>query len=235
VTTNIDQTVPQSSWQFDQDVTAVFDNMLERSIPQYDLMRRLVFYLSRPFVQPGTAIVDLGCSRGGALAPFVDAFGDQCSYIGIDVSEPMLDAARERFAQHSCVSIRSCDLRSDYPMTDASVTLCVLTLQFVPIEYRLQLVQRMYERTVPGGVVVLVEKLLGATAAIDTVLVQEYLSMKAVNGYSQEQIERKRLSLEGVLVPVTADWNRDLLRQAGFAQVDCFWRYLNFAGFVALR
>ncbi|NJK32272.1 MAG: methyltransferase domain-containing protein [Deltaproteobacteria bacterium] len=172
---------------------------------------------------------------GRALARFVDAFGEQCSYIGIDVSEPMLDAARERFAPYSCVDIRSCDLRSDYPMTDASVTLSVLTLQFVPIEYRLQLVRRMYEHTVPGGVVILVEKLLGATATIDTLMAQEYLAMKAANGYSQEQIERKRLSLEGVLVPVTSDWNRDLLRQAGFTQVDCFWRYLNFAGFIALR
>ena len=35
--------------------------------------------------------------------------------------------------------------------------------------------------------------------------------MKQLNGYTLEQIERKRQSLEGVLVPVTNDWNINLL------------------------
>jgi tRNA (cmo5U34)-methyltransferase len=59
--------------------------------------------------------------------------------------------------------------------------------------------------------------------------------MKRRRGYTNEQIDRKRLSLEGVLVPVTARWNEDLLRAAGFGEVDCFWRWMNFAGWVAVR
>jgi tRNA (cmo5U34)-methyltransferase len=43
------------------------------------------------------------------------------------------------------------------------------------------------------------------------------------------------MSLEGVLVPVTARWNEELLHQEGFASVDCFWRHLNFAGWVAVK
>jgi tRNA (cmo5U34)-methyltransferase len=30
-------------------------------------------------------------------------------------------------------------------------------------------------------------------------------------------------------------WNEDLLHQEGFASVDCFWRHLNFAGWVAIK
>jgi len=76
---------------------------------------------------------------------------------------------------------------------------------------------------------------LGATADIDAALVSEYLSLKAANGYSAEEIERKRLSLEGALVPLTARFNEDLLPCAGFGQVDCFWRWSNFAGWLAIR
>ena len=43
------------------------------------------------------------------------------------------------------------------------------------------------------------------------------------------------VALEGVLVPVTASWNAELLRSAGFTDVDVFWRWLNFAGFVAIK
>src|SRR5436309_11553385 len=71
---------PGPRWEFDEDVTRVFDDMLRRSIPQYEAMRSVVFEVGRRFVQPGTAVVDLGCSRGEALAPFVAEFGDQARY-----------------------------------------------------------------------------------------------------------------------------------------------------------
>lgn len=74
-----------------------------------------------------------------------------------------------------------------------------------------------------------------ATAELDAQHVKHYYDLKSANGYTQEQIERKRLSLEGVLVPVTAKWNEELLLMAGFRQLDCFWRYLNFAGWVAVK
>lgn len=58
---------------------------------------------------------------------------------------------------------------------------------------------------------------------------------KRAAGYSEDEITRKALQLEGALVPVTAAWNVDLLRSAGFRDVDCFWRSLNFAAWVAVR
>jgi DNA (cytosine-5)-methyltransferase 1 len=57
---------------------------------------------------------------------------------------------------------------------------------------------------------------------------------KAEQGYTHEQIARKRLALEGVLVPVTARWNEELLTAAGFRSVECVWRALNFAAWVAV-
>lgn len=230
--------MPDGAWAFDADVTDVFDDMLARSIPQYEVMRRAVFNIACRYAKHGTAIVDLGCSRGEALAPLVDKFGAHMHFLGIEVSQPMLEAARARFqGMINCgvVDIRDLDLRRDYPPTNASVTLSVLTLQFTPIEYRQRIVRNIWENTMPGGALILVEKVLGATADIDCLMVDTYYDLKSENGYSQEQIERKRLSLEGVLVPVTAHWNEELLRMAGFTQVDCFWRWMNFAGWVAVR
>ncbi len=233
-----DTVIPQGAWAFDTEVAHVFDDMLKRSVPQYDVMRHTVYDLACAFVRPKTAIIDLGCSRGEALAPFVQKYGAHNRFVGIDVSAPMLDAARTRFqgyATTGIVDIRSCDLRTDYPPERASVTLCVLTLQFTPIEYRQRILRAIYQHTIPGGALILVEKVLGATADLDALMIDRYYTMKAENGYTQEQIERKRLSLEGVLVPVTARWNEELLRAAGFTQIDCFWRWCNFAAWIAVR
>lgn len=236
--TQVDTTMPNGAWSFDESVTNVFDDMLRRSIPQYDVMRQACFDIACKYRQSYTDIVDLGCSRGEALAPLVDKYGSTNRYIGVEVSQPMLEASRQRFAgliaSHT-VDIKELDLRREYPNARASVTLCVLTLQFTPIEYRQRILRDIYNNTAGGGALILVEKVLGADADIDALMVDLYYRMKAENGYSQEAIERKRLSLEGVLVPVTARWNEELLRMAGFNHVDCFWRWMNFAGWVAVK
>ncbi len=234
----IDQVVPGTKWEFDSEVAAVFDNMLERSIPHYNVMRKSVFDLACRYVQPRTDIVDLGCSRGTGLAPLVDKFGAYNRFVGVEISDPMLEACRERFTGYirtGIVDIRKMDLRREYPPVQASVTLCILTLQFVPIEYRQTVVKRIYDHTLPGGAVIVVEKVLGSNDESDRAMVDAYYDLKRENGYTQEQIDRKRVSLEGVLVPLTCGWNEELIRNAGFRNIDCFWRWMNFAGWVALK
>lgn len=230
--------MPAGKWEFDGEVAAVFDDMLERSIPQYPVMRQACFDLACRYARPKTDIVDLGCSRGEAMAALVDRFGAANRFVGIEVSPPMLAAARERFGGYiecGVVDIREHDLRRGYPPVRASVTLCVLTLQFVPIEYRQRVVRDIYQSTVPGGALILVEKVLGATAELDAAMVDLYYTMKRANGYSEEQIQRKRLALEGALVPLTSRMNEELLAGAGFRECDRFWRWMNFAGWIAVK
>lgn len=230
--------VPASErWEFDESVAGVFDDMLERSIPLYAVMRAAVHAVARRHVIPGASIVDLGCARGGALASFVEELGSANRYFGCDVSEPMLEAARARFArQAGIVSIDNVDLRTSYPdVGGACVTMAVLTLQFVPINYRQQIMRRVFDQTRPGGAFVLVEKVIGAGAGIDELMVDLYHEKKQASGYTRDEIDRKRLALEGVLVPVTARWNEEMLRSTGFREVDCFWRWMNFAAWLAVK
>ena len=229
---------PEGRWTFDDEVTRVFDDMLARSIPELATMRSLVFEVGQRFVRPDTSVVDLGCSRGDSVAALIAAFGPTVHFVGVEVSPPMLSAARARFGEEieaGTFELLDLDLRLTYPAAKASLTLAVLTLQFVPLEHRLRIVQDAYDRTLPGGALILVEKVLGSSPTTDAILVDLYEGLKRRNGYTQQDIDRKRLSLEGVLVPLTAGGNEDLLRSAGFDDVECIWRSLNFAGWVAVK
>jgi tRNA (cmo5U34)-methyltransferase len=93
----------------------------------------------------------------------------------------------------------------------------------------------VFATTVSGGALVFVEKLRGATPELDAQWTAQYEEMKRANGYTQEAIDRKRLSLEGVLVPLTEHENTALLYDAGFTTVEMFWRHLNFAAWLAVR
>lgn len=234
-----DEVLAEGRWLFDEEVTSVFDDMLSRSIPQYQTMRSLVFDVGSRFVKPLTSIVDLGASRGEALAPFVDAFAPTrtSTFVALEVSEPMLDVLRKRFPPDPVrgVSILPLDLRTEFHPFTASLTLSVLTLMFVPIEYRQRVVENVYRSLVPGGAFILVEKLIGGCGQTDRLFEEIYLATKANSGYTAEQIERKKLSLEGVLVPISAEWNESLLRRAGFRVVEPFWRWANFGAWVAVK
>ena len=242
-----DTVEPKGSWVFDSEVALSFDDMLERSIPQYSVMRDAVTGLGCRFmdaVDGRATVIDLGCSRGAALAPFVERYGQTGRFYGVEVSEPMLDEARSLFTKpikQGTVRLERLDLRTEWVDIDASedypnqLTLCVLTLQFIPMEHRQRLLTNAFDAMRSGGAFLLVEKVLGSSSSMDRLFVDAYYQSKRNHGYSQGSIDRKRLSLEGVLVPVTAQWNEELLRQAGFHQVDCFWRWMNFAGWVAVK
>ena len=228
---------------FDQEVADSFDDMLVRSIPQYHVMRDAVTEIACSYLQPGRDVLDLGCSRGEAIARIYESLTSehrrlQTRLVGIEIAQSMLAAARTRFVGEELVEIVEHDLRERLPVFNGhnfGVVLSVLTLQFVPIEYRQRRLADAYRALVPGGALVVVEKVLGATDELDRLMVEHYYAQKRDMGYSDDQIERKRLALEGVLVPVTARWNEELLRDAGFSDVDCFWRWMNFAGWVAVK
>lgn len=234
-----DNVMPNGKWVFDDKVASVFDNMLERSIPEYKSMRDLCFRMGRNFVKQDSTIIDIGCSNGLALVRFVREFGKKAKYKMYDVSSPMLKECYERYealVDAGRAVVEEKDIRNGIGNdNEADLILSILTLQFTPIEYRQKIISSIYSTLKSGSALILVEKVLGSDYDIDSILVDEYYKIKEENAYTQEQIQAKRKSLEGVLVPITSSWNEDMLYKAGFKSVDCFWRYLNFAGWIAVK
>lgn len=228
--------LPSIPWTFDESVTDCFDDMLQRSIPDYFGMRQRVTELALCFVQPSAFVMDLGCSRGEMIAQLKKKAPFPVSYIGVDASLPMVEASRKRFEQDKDVTILHHDLKKEWPrIYRPRVVLSVLTLQFLPVIYRLSLIQKIYDFLLPGGCFILVEKVKGHHPLTDSLLIDLYHRMKHQNGYPWESIQAKKKALEGVLIPLTVKENEAMIREAGFTQVEGFWRHLNFAGFLAVK
>lgn len=242
-----DDHIPGERWEFNEDVTKKFDSMLERSIPGYLQMRDLVFRLGRNFINDRNRVIDLGASRGESSAALIEAFPNT-RFLLCEISEPMRNELLHRFHDNQNVFVRDFDLRQNtkdiYNLVSgwesantqpASLVLAILTLIFVPINFRQSIIQGIYDGLPQGGAFIMVEKVLGNSALTQELLVKEYHNLKHDNGYSWEDIERKRASLEGVQVPVSHEHNMDMLHSAGFRRVECFWRNLNFAAFIAIK
>lgn len=236
-----DYIIPKGKWQFDKNVSCCFDDMLKRSIPQYDTMRSSVLALIKYFFDSTTmsfSLLDIGCSNGLSLKPIVEYFGNKGRYTGIDNSEDMIKDACVLFNNeitNSIVNIYNVDLRRDFPINNYDCITSILTIMFTPIQYRQQIIQNIYNHLNNNGIFIMVEKIICESATIDSAMTDIYYDMKKNNGYTNEQIESKRESLEGVQVPLLSKWNLDLLKNVGFERVDTFWRWMNFEGYIAIK
>lgn len=235
--------VSSENWEFDEDVAEVFTDMLERSIPDYHTMRKLVDQVAEHFIKPNTRFVDLGCANGlSAEGIIANHYKDVISYLS-DVSEPMLAKCRERYKkqiEEGFVHVTRLDL-TKHPIgygcfsKGCSVILSCLTLQFIPVEYRQGIIESVYSSLNKGGAFILVEKVLGNSSEIGSIFTSIYYDMKRENQYTEEQIASKRKSLEGVLCPLTEEMNISMLKMAGFRKIDTFWKHLNFCGIIAIK
>ena len=235
---NADTGYAAERWAFDDEVTRVFDDMLERSIPGYKAMRAGIIGVAAQMYNKKWGdreiIVDIGTSRGQTIASLLPVVEYGTRFVGLEVSPPMVEAATERFKDVEDVTIEQHDLTVD-SLPVLSHVISVLSLMFTPIEDRPRIVGDIAEAIPDGGTFILVEKLMGQTPLTDEVFTAAYYDFKREHGYSEDDILRKRASLRGVLVPQTARENEAMLRSAGFSKVECFWRQWNFAGWVAVK
>ena len=127
------------------------------------------------------------------------------------------------------------NLESDFELSDASVVIMNYTLQFIPPKRRATMLKRIYKGLRPGGGLILIEKVRGESDGLNDLFVEQYHAYKRSQGYSKLEIAKKREALENVLIPLKPGKNRDLLEATGFRQVDVFFKWFNFAGFLAIK
>lgn len=231
-----DNVMQNRSWEFNEEVSEVFSDMLSRSIPDYDNMRDLMFRMAKNFVTPYSNVLDIGCSTGLSAKGLIECKeAEKTDFMLIDISEPMIRKCRELYEDRKNVDVLQWDITEGCPVCRCSVIISCLTLQFVPIEYRQKIISSIYDSLNKGGALFLVEKVIGNSHTIDKVMVDEYYEIKRENSYTEEQISAKRKALAGSLVPLTIKMNESLLEVAGFRKIDTFWRYLNFCGIIAVK
>jgi len=226
---------------FNEDVVRVFPDMIKRSVPGYPTIVENLGVLAAQFAQPHTHLYDLGSSLGAvtqALRRHVRSEG--CQVIAVDNSSAMVERCREYLnAQDSMfqellpVEVVEGDILA-LTFQPASVVALNFTLQFVPRDQRLALLTRIRQALVPGGALILSEKLRFEDQDEHQLLTDLHVAFKRANGYSDLEIAQKRSAIEHVMKPDSLDDHRQRLLAAGFSKVVPWFQCLNFASLVAL-
>lgn len=225
-------------FDFGPRTAAVFDDMLERSVPCYAEIQRMIGEMAADFAVRCTTVYDLGCSTGTTLKTLDQSLPDDVALIGIDSSPEMLQRARQKLPAETSsrpVELLCLDLEQGVPIRNASVVVMVLTLQFIRPLRRESIIADIARGMNEGGALILVEKVLSAHSTMNRLFIEYYYDFKRRNGYTEMEIARKREALENVLVPYHDTENRELLLRNGFRYSESFFRWYNFCGILAIR
>lgn len=232
--------IPQADghrFEFDAAVARVFADMIERSVPGYAQTLAMAGIITARFAQNNSNLYDLGCSLGAVSIAMRHALNaSNCTIIAIDNSQAMLDKAAEYLnLAHNEVSVQlKCADIINAHLERASVSVLNYVLQFVPPAKRTDLIAKIYRATLPGGVLILSEKVLFDEPQ-QSVQRQLHEDFKRANGYSELEIAQKRSAIEEVLVPELEAVHIERLHKAGFAQVVRWQQCFNFISWLAIK
>ena len=227
-----------ADFKFSAKVAAVFDDMVDRSVPFYQETQRMIAEMAADFAVEGTNLYDLGCSTGTTFLNLDTTVGPGVKFIGVDNSEEMLQRCREKLAERGFQrehELICADLNQGVHIENASMVLMVLTLQFVRPLHRDSLIKGILQGLNENGCLILVEKVLGEDSIFNRLFIKYYYDLKKRHGYNEMEISQKREALENVLIPYKLLENRELLLQTGYRYVEVFFKWYNFCGLVAVK
>ena len=225
----------EKQFEFDAEVAAVFDDMLQRSVPFYKESQKITEFFVLKKLQQGGVMYDLGCSTASLLLNIHRKLEVDASLVGLDNSEAMLEQAKRKCEAYGAnIEVKLADIL-EYEYDKADVFVSNYTLQFIRPLVREELVKKISASLKEEGVFLFSEKVISHHCKLNKELIECYYEFKKEQGYSEYEIMQKREALENVLVPYSEEENIKMALNCGFSHCEVVFRWANFATFIAIK
>ena len=228
--------VDRGAWNFGGDVPLTFDDHVSKSVPLYHEGHDLICGLSDFFIKNDSVVYEIGSSTGVLTCKLAchNPARLSASFIGIDIEENMTSFAKSKSENLTNVNF-ICEDVLTMELQESDFIVAYYTVQFIRPSLRQELINKIYQKLKWGGAFVLFEKVRGADARFQDILTTLYSEYKIKQGYSPDDIWAKSQSLKGVLEPFSSQGNLDMLKRAGFVDINTIQKHLCFEGFLAIK
>lgn len=180
-------------------VGGTFDAHVKEQLPFYDLVTDCVSMIVRNYLPRNGRLYDIGASTGNvtrSLRTLIKSRTVQA--ISIDSSQDMVDTW-----DGTGTAVCADAVKFDYQSFDVAV--CFLSLMFMSIDERAELIDRLIRLRKTGGAIIVVDKEESGSGYYGTVMRRLTFDWKLKNGASPAAVIDKELSLSGVQRPMTID------------------------------
>lgn len=227
-------------FEFDGEVSKIFDKMARRSIPNYELAHRMHAAIAASKLKDGGSVLDIGASHGEFLHALYADYSKRgvamprLTLTATDVSTNMCDIMRSTLPG---VRVMEQDLmENEFLRWNEKFDFinCMYVLQFLPSFAQPLVLTKLCTMLKPGGVLSIGQK-ESKPGHIGEVLQQQYVNFRLENGYTQEEIDAKTHALKNAMWPMTNAQFKGILYDANMHTITPITRSGVFCTYIAER
>lgn len=207
-------------------VSRKYDEQRKKLIPCFDDFYEISVSVASVDTE-NPSILDVGAGTG-LLSAFLMERYPEASFTLIDISEKMLDMAKDRFRGNSEIKYIAADY-SKYDFTEKyDIVVSALSIHHLEDEDKKELYKRSYSILKENGIFINSDQVHGETPFIEKLNKETWRQYVENSDLTEEEIksayERTKLDKD-----LRLDQQLDWLREAGFSDVSCIYKYYQFA------
>lgn len=208
------------------DISKKYDEQRRKFIPCFDdFYGMLVSVASVNTENP--KILDIGAGTG-LLSAFLMKRYPNASFTLIDISEKMLDIAKDRFRGNSNVEFIVADYSKCSFIKKYDMVVSALSIHHLEDKEKKEIYKKSYSLLRQNGIIINADQVYGETPFIENLNKRVWRHYIENSGLSKEEIlagyERIKLDKESTL-----DQQINWLKEVGFCDVSCIYKYYHFA------
>ncbi|HEX9641802.1 MAG TPA: class I SAM-dependent methyltransferase [Candidatus Krumholzibacteria bacterium] len=227
----------KSAGEFFGEIAGEYDSIARRGMPCYE---ELLEALAGCLPDGPTDLLELGCGTGALTRLLAERYSE-AKLRAVDAAPEMIELAQARLVE---AGVATAGMIADtsfgvaqfetLSLPERSYDLIASNMSLHHVEDKEPFYTRLRLALRPGGLLVFGDELKGAHAHVEERHWNAWLDYARAPGHlSEEEVARIVRHSEEIDHYETLPRQLELLRAAGFDPVDCVWRYLNYAVFVA--
>jgi tRNA (cmo5U34)-methyltransferase len=217
---------------FDPRVVARYAEAPPWMVPGFADLQRMAWILLAERAPYDAQVLVLGAGGGLEIKAFAEA--QPCwSFVGIDPSAPMLDLARVTLGNLSACTQLHQGLINSAPEGPFDAATCILTLHFIEREERLRTLKEVRRRLRPGAPFVVAHFSFPQGCHERDVWLARYAAFAISSGIEPSMAKNAQARIGACLPILAPEDDEQLLRDAGFNEINPFYMSFAFRGWVA--
>jgi len=205
-----------------------------RQVPGFHALQRMTALLLAESVPAEGTVLVLGAGGGLELKVFADA-QPGWRFIGVDPSAEMLDLARSTLGPLVSRVEFVEGVIDAAPIGPFDGATCLLTLHFLPAHERLHTLRGLARRLKPGASLVVAHHSVPQDEEGKMRWLRRYAAFAFASGAGSQDTSKVVEAIATRLPMLSPEQDAQLLREAGFDDVELFYAGFTFKGWVASR